>query len=220
MRYFLIVGMALAILCFGAGLAWATKMTPPGTSSHLSCANVRCSHGTQCIETLTGPICQHRILSCANVLCERGNQCMETISGPQCVPYQPTYPVNPNPSQQSCAYGGYYRYGRLICNPVPEWRGPYQQGWGHYYPNYPRPMPRPIPTPRPLPRPPWHPHGPDIVRPKDPEPRYCTMEYDPVCAEKPVVCVRAPCPAERRTFSNSCQANAAEYTILYRGACQ
>jgi len=169
------------------------------------------------VETPGGPICQQQSLSCANMLCAQGNQCVETSRGPQCVaaPTQPSYHQG-----QSCAYGGYYQYGRLICYPPPRWRAPYQNGWGHYYrpPAYydpPRPAPRPRPRPRP--NPPWHPDGPDVI---EPEPRMCTMEYDPVCGEKPVVCVRAPCPADRRSFGNSCSAKNSGYTVLYKGQCQ
>lgn len=224
MRYFLILVAGFILASLAGMSASATKMTPPG----VSCANVRCGYGMSCIETPGGPVCQQQSLSCANVLCAQGNQCVETRTGPQCVPAQPSYPTYPTyPSyptyptypQQSCAYGGFYQYGRLVCNPPPAWRHPYQYGWGHYYrpPHYqPRPAPTPRPTPRP--RPPWHPDGPDIVKPE--QPRFCTMEYDPVCAEKPVVCVQSPCLPDRRTFSNSCRAKQESYTVLYKGECR
>jgi len=239
MRFLLILVPAFLLTIVWASEAEATK---PG----YSCANVRCASGSQCIETPAGPVCQLQSLSCANLLCAQGNQCIETssgpkcepiytppprltcanmecvdgyaciegASGPQCVPEYSTYPP-----LQSCAYGGYYHYGRLICHPAPAWRRPYQNGWDYYNrPYYPRPQPTPVP--RPGTRPPWHPRGPDIIRPEQPQPEFCTMEYDPVCAEKPVVCVRSPCPADRRTFGNSCQARVAEYTILHKGTCR
>lgn len=237
MRYLIILVSAFLMAIVWTVTADATKLTPPSTSN-ITCSNVRCGYGMSCVETPGGPICQQQSVTCANVLCAQGSQCVESATGPQCVPNQPSYPTYPNyPTypQQSCAYGGYYQHGRLICNPAPSWRQPYQDGWNHYYPpRYypprpaPRPTPRPEPTPRPTPRPtpipsprpPWHPGGPDIVLPENPEPRMCTMEYAPVCAEKPVVCVRSPCPPVRKTFSNSCMAKGEGYTILYRGECQ
>lgn len=220
MRYLLIVLSGLVLAALAGVTAEATKMTPPSYVS--SCANVRCGFGNSCIETPGGPVCQQQTVSCANVLCAQGNQCIETSRGPQCVPAQPSYPSQPTyptpPSYnhgQSCAYGGYYHYGRLICYPPPAWRTPYQYGWGQYYNPPPRYTP-PRPTPKPRPRPPWHPDGPDVV---EPGPRMCTMQYDPVCAERPVVCVRSPCLPDRKTFGNSCMAKNDGYTVLYKGTC-
>ena len=242
MRLFYVFISAVLLAFVWTSAAEATKQTPPwAATSTTSCANVRCGYGNSCVDTPGGPVCQQQSLSCANVLCAQGNQCVETSSGPSCEPVysgpepwnppaqptQPTYP--PSYQGQSCAYGGYYNYGRLICNAAPSWRQPYQNGWNHYQPYpypAPRPTPRPVPRPTPLPtprptprpRPPWHPSGPTI--PENPEPRMCTMEYDPVCAEKPVVCVRSPCPPVRKTFGNSCSARNDGYTVLYKGACQ
>ncbi len=220
MRYLLIFVSAFLMVIVWTVSAEAKKQTPPGTTTSLSCSNIRCGYGMSCMETPGGPVCQQQSVTCANVLCAQGSQCLETSTGPQCVPYKPTNPIYP---QQSCAYGGYYHYGQLICNPAPTWRQPFQDGWGHYdrppvYHYPPRPTPRPRPTPKPpiprppAPRPPWN----SI----EPEPRMCTMEYAPVCAEKPVVCVRAPCPADRKTFSNSCMAKGNGYSIIHEGACQ
>lgn len=199
--YILMPGLVLAIL-------WAANAE--ATKPDYSCANVRCGSGTACIETPTGPICQSQ-LSCANVLCAQGNHCIETTAGPECRPVDYGY------QNQSCAYGGYYHHGRLVCNSAPAWRNPYQNGWGHYYsPHYAPPRYTP-----PRPRPPWHYYGnvPEVIEPTPREPILCPMIYDPVCAEKPVVCVRAPCPAIRKTFGNDCQANAENYTVLYKGQC-
>lgn len=231
MRYFYFLMFAILMALVFGSPAEATK-------SSYTCANFRCATGS-CVDTPSGPICQAQTLSCANVLCAQGNQCTETSTGPQCVPassppgyYLPGQPdhnpplYNPpnyspptyNPPQ-SCAYGGYYQYGHLICHPAPSWRQPYQGGWGYYNapPRYYNPPTYHQPV---RPRPPWHPSGPEIVQPSpNPNPTMCTMQYDPVCAEKPVVCVRAPCPAIKKTFSNACMARAEEYTVLYKGQC-
>lgn len=225
MRYIYILISAMIMALAWSVSAQATKMTPPG----VSCTNVRCGFGTTCIETPGGPICQQPSLSCANVLCAQGNQCVETSTGPQCVPARPaapttpsypSHPVQPTYPQQSCAYGGYYHHGQLTCYPPPAWRHPYQYGWGQYYNPPPRYVPpRPVPRPVPAPRPPWHPQGPDYTKPA-PDPGFCTMEYDPVCAEKPVICVKAPCSPVRKTFGNNCQAKQDGYTVLYKGVCR
>ena len=208
MRTLYIFLAAIGLVLLLSGGAEATKPT-------YSCANVRCAGGS-CVDTPGGPVCQTQTLSCANVLCEQGNQCVETSAGPQCRPIVTSPPgyYRPYPPQ-SCAYGGFYHYGRLICNPAPAWRQPYQHGWSYY--NTP---PRYDP-PRYRPRPPWHYYGnvPEVVQPSPTEPVMCPMHYDPVCAEKPVVCVRAPCPPLRKTFGNSCQARAEDYTVLYKGQC-
>ncbi len=206
-------------------LAISAEATKPS----YTCANVRCGSGSVCIETPSGPTCEANYSgpSCASTLCQVGNQCVETSTGPQCVPnssppgyHNPpsSYPSYPGYQPQSCAYGGYYHYGQLICNPAPAWRNPYQYGWGYY--NAPPVYRPPVYTPPTYRRrAPWDPNGPEIVLPPQ-EPRVCTMEYDPVCAEKPVVCVRSPCPPARQTFSNACHARADNYTILYKGQCR
>jgi hypothetical protein len=52
----------------------------------LSCANVLCAEGHECIETKTGPECVPT-LSCANVLCQAGHSCEIDCSGnPVCLP--------------------------------------------------------------------------------------------------------------------------------------
>lgn len=230
MRNLLIIlsGIVMAVI-FGAQFgteAEAQKMSPPDYAFSISCANVRCASGTYCADRPGGPVCEPITSrpTCASTLCQVGNQCVETSTGPQCVPNRPSYPAQPTqpsyptyPSYnygQSCAYGGYYQYGRLICYPPPAWRHPYQYGWGQYY----RPQPVPVPRPQPRPRPPWNPWGREHVKPA-PDPGVCTMEYDPVCGEKPVVCVRSPCPPLRKTFGNACSAKNDGYTVLYKGVC-
>jgi hypothetical protein len=49
------------------------------------------------------------------------------------------------------------------------------------------------------------------------EPRICTMDYTPVCAEVQVQCIKAPCPAVTQTFGNAC--SAWDNKILFQGAC-
>lgn len=48
----------------------------------------------------------------------------------------------------------------------------------------------------------------------------CTMEYAPVCGERDVVCVRAPCPPIQETFGNKCALDAAHARFLYGGECR
>lgn len=45
----------------------------------------------------------------------------------------------------------------------------------------------------------------------DPQPGFCTREYDPVCAER---------RGDRQTFSNSCMAEQAGYRIVRGGECR
>ncbi|OBZ93795.1 membrane protein [Pararhizobium polonicum] len=48
-------------------------------------------------------------------------------------------------------------------------------------------------------------------RPEPSTPQMCTMQYDPVCAQR---------GGDRRTFSNACQARADGYRITGRGECR
>ena len=50
------------------------------------------------------------------------------------------------------------------------------------------------------------------------EPRICTLEYAPVCAQVEVQCVREPCNPINETFSNRCMAG--DNKILYEGECK
>jgi hypothetical protein len=50
--------------------------------------------------------------------------------------------------------------------------------------------------------------------------RACTNEYNPVCAQKKVVCVRSPCEAVKRTYTNKCLALADGAEVLYSGKCE
>ena len=58
---------------------------------------------------------------------------------------------------------------------------------------------------------------PEIAKEK---PTICTMEYAPVCGQKVVNCIKAPCPQpEPETFGNKCGLNAAGAKYLYSGTC-
>ncbi len=52
---------------------------------------------------------------------------------------------------------------------------------------------------------------------KDLEPKICTMEYAPVCAQVKVQCVTTPCNPVEQTFWNKCTAG--DNKILYTGEC-
>lgn len=49
--------------------------------------------------------------------------------------------------------------------------------------------------------------------------KVCTMEYAPVCAEKQVQCIKAPCNPIKQTYSNKCMASWDTATFLYNGKC-
>lgn len=53
--------------------------------------------------------------------------------------------------------------------------------------------------------------GPGYHRPPPPEQRYCTREYEPVCARR---------GRDRQSFSNGCLAERAGYRIVSRGTCR
>jgi hypothetical protein len=46
-------------------------------------------------------------------------------------------------------------------------------------------------------------------------PTMCTMQYEPVCAEKQVQCVTTPCNPIRSTYGNACMAAADQATIIF-----
>ena len=47
----------------------------------------------------------------------------------------------------------------------------------------------------------------------------CTMEYDPVCGEVQVQCIKEPCPPIRQTYGNSCMAGIEKAKIISKGEC-
>lgn len=205
--------------------------TPPSTTPmpSISCANVRCA-GT-CTDTAAGPVCGPRpdlnppTLSCANVLCQSGT-CVETRSGPQCVSDGVLPPKSHPPKWHSRKKWKKRRHkhkGRVCYES--HWQpwepthnghgsdghshdnnGHHSNGEAHPHPhNYP---PKPLP-PKPMP---------PQTRPGDNN-QMCPMVYQPVCAEKVVQCVKAPCPPVRQTFNNSCEAQRDGYTVMRKGQC-
>ena len=48
----------------------------------------------------------------------------------------------------------------------------------------------------------------------------CTAQYDPVCGEVQVYCIKAPCPPLKQTFSNRCVADNAGAFNIVAGECQ
>lgn len=60
----------------------------------------------------------------------------------------------------------------------------------------------------------------DITTPQEANPVACTMDYNPVCADVQVECIRAPCPPIKQTFGNRCTMNAnPKATFLYTWEC-
>jgi hypothetical protein len=54
----------------------------------------------------------------------------------------------------------------------------------------------------------------------DPRPDYCTKEYNPVCGQVQIQCIRAPCNPIMQTFGNKCEACSNRLTISWMpGAC-
>lgn len=52
-----------------------------------------------------------------------------------------------------------------------------------------------------------------------PAPVACSAVYQPVCGQKTVYCIKAPCDPIRKTYPNSCMMNADNATLLYNGEC-
>lgn len=199
----------------------------------ITCANVRCA-GT-CTDTTAGPVCGPRpdptpTLSCANVLCQSGI-CVETRSGPQCVSdgvlppksHPPKWYPNKKWKKRRHKHKGRVCYESHWQPWGANHNGSDHTGHGHDGHNnnghhhngeaHPHPHPHPYP-PKPLPPKPM---------PTKPTPgdsgMMCPMVYQPVCAEKIVQCVKAPCPPLRKTFGNSCEAQRDGYTVMRKGQC-
>jgi peptidoglycan hydrolase-like protein with peptidoglycan-binding domain len=47
----------------------------------------------------------------------------------------------------------------------------------------------------------------------------CTLEYNPVCGAKPVVCITTPCNPVPTTYGNLCSMKADNAALLYQGEC-
>ena len=45
---------------------------------------------------------------------------------------------------------------------------------------------------------------------------FCITQYDPVCGEIDVQCIKAPCPPVQQTYSNFCFAGLAGARIIYQ----
>ncbi len=58
------------------------------------------------------------------------------------------------------------------------------------------------------------------IRVADQEPVACTMEYNPVCGAKPIVCITTPCNPIPTTYGNKCAMNADGAKFLYAGECR
>ena len=135
-------------------------------------------------------------IDCSIMLC--AGHCLDTPQGPQCMPQRPTCAVTLCAQVSRCVD----TQSGAKCIPVPVQLS---------HPQTPPPS-----NPQ-RPQTPWTPW------PKPPLPEgeqtACPRIYDPVCAQKQVQCVTAPCPPERRSFSNSCVAGAEGFTVLYKGDC-
>lgn len=217
-KYRIFQGLVLGFI----GLCLWVLIPAPAANAAATCANVRCASGT-CIDTPAGPTCTQR-LTCASTLCQVGSKCVETTTGPTCVanPTRPSYGHNGGHNYGGSGnYGhGNYGYGHRYTQPRRHYQ-PYQPrtynpyghrrygygghrynqnpyGHGNYY------------TPKPhVPTPPANP-GDNTI---------CPTIYKPVCGQKQVQCFRAPCPPVQQTFSNSCRATAAGYSVISNGVC-
>ncbi|MDD3144509.1 MAG: hypothetical protein PHV23_00195 [Candidatus Gracilibacteria bacterium] len=65
----------------------------------------------------------------------------------------------------------------------------------------------------------WDENSNQCVRPweQKEEARICTMDYNPVCAEVQVQCIKAPCFPVNQTFGNAC--GAGDNKVIYQGEC-
>lgn len=215
-------------------LALSLMSAVAASAQEATCANVRCASGS-CIDTPGGPVCQTNRLTCASALCVQGTTCVETPRGPTCKAntgqlYTPRPYIHPQPhpypymrphvqhpqggNHQSCRSMRTSRYGqnlhRRSCEPIRQYvphrpctqpTHPYGSGIssGHSSSHAnPCPVPQPVPNPG----------------------RLCPQIYAPVCAQRQVQCVRAPCPPVTQTFGNSCEAANAGYQVIHNGPCR
>ncbi|MDB4984315.1 MAG: hypothetical protein JWM20_494 [Patescibacteria group bacterium] len=51
-------------------------------------------------------------------------------------------------------------------------------------------------------------------------PIICTAIYQPVCGQKTIYCIKAPCDPIQRTYANNCMLGADNATFLYSGECR
>lgn len=206
------------LACAGALLFGLALLVFTPASAQTTCAMVRCGSGTTCVDTPQGAVCQmpapRPAITCANVRC--AGTCTDTSAGPVC---GPPPPPQPEPLTLSCA--------NVLCSQgmrcVETRSGPQCVSQGTY-------------PPKSHPGYDWknqshthehtHPHGGhdhngdhDHGDQGHNNGQMCPMVYQPVCAEKIVQCVRAPCPPEKRTFGNSCEAARDGYTVKRQGVC-
>lgn len=59
-----------------------------------------------------------------------------------------------------------------------------------------------------------------IVKREDDGGVACTMDYNPVCGQKQVQCIKAPCDPIQKTYSNKCVLNADKAEYLHAGECK
>jgi len=60
----------------------------------------------------------------------------------------------------------------------------------------------------------------ELIGGKNEEAVACTMDYNPVCGEKVVQCIKAPCVPIKKTYGNKCGLNAEKAKFLYVGECK
>ncbi len=60
----------------------------------------------------------------------------------------------------------------------------------------------------------------DVPIPNPDDETFCTTQYDPVCGEVQVQCIKAPCPPIKETFSNTCFAAKAGAFNVVPGECE
>lgn len=204
-------------------LLWSSVAHAKPYQSSLTCANVRCAGGT-CLDTPSGPVCQPT-LTCASMLCAEGSVCREDTRGPACVPKKrppispPAYGKPSAPGSNACyTVRDYYRgqsFYKTVCPSDRAHQRRYKKR--HYRRNYDRGYDRRYNH--------RHVHDrycpPGHHTPANPNPGgVCAQIYAPVCGQKRVQCVKAPCPPVTQTFSNACEAGNAGYTVIKQGTCK
>lgn len=216
MKWFVGIFGFLALNMF---FLWSSVAQAKPYQSNITCANVRCAGGT-CLDTPSGPVCQPT-LTCANTLCAKGSVCRETATGPTCVPKKRPPVTTPNygkpsaPGSNACYTVRDYYMGQSFYKTVcPSDRVKkrrykkrrYYRNHDHYYNRR-------------------HVHNqycpPGHLNPVDPNPGgVCAQIYAPVCGQKRVQCVKAPCLPVTQTFSNACEARNAGYSVIKQGTCK
>ncbi len=60
----------------------------------------------------------------------------------------------------------------------------------------------------------------EVLEPVPGDEKPCTREYQPVCGEIQVQCIKAPCPPVKTTYPNRCMAENAGAESIEEGACE